>query len=183
VVLIPDRTRTKNDPLASVPITVLALDEYGYPVKGAEVELAVVDGGGKLPAAKVTTDASGTALVAYAPSRLTGLARIRATVKGPGTEEDVHTIAILQSPDGVAPQTASLPASGTEQDSRTGRNVERAPRRDADRTIGPRAWNAARFRRILRSGSKRSGARAGSTYGSSASARSGSPSSTTRGSS
>jgi hypothetical protein len=116
VVLVPDRTRTKNDPLASVPITVLALDEYGYPVKGAEVQLAVVDGGGKLPTAKVTTDASGTALVAYAPSRLTGLARIRATVKGPGTEEDVHTIAILQSPEGVAPQTEALPASGTEQD-------------------------------------------------------------------
>jgi hypothetical protein len=116
VLLVPDRTRTKNDPLASVPITVLALDEYGYPVKNAEVLLAVVDGGGKLPASKVTTDASGTALVTYAPSRLTGLARIRATVKGPGTTEDVHTIAILQSPDGVAPQTDALPASGTEQD-------------------------------------------------------------------
>jgi hypothetical protein len=116
VLLVPDRTRTKNDPLASVPITVLALDEYGYPVKGAEVLLEVVDGGGRLPTAKVTTDASGTALVAYAPSRLTGLARIRATVKGPGTTEDVHTIAILQSPEGVAPQTAALPPSGTEQD-------------------------------------------------------------------
>jgi hypothetical protein len=116
VVLVPDRTRTTNDPLDSVPITVLALDEYGYPVKDAEVLLAVVDGGGKLPAAKVATDASGTALVAYAPSRLTGLARIRATVKGPGSTEDVHTIAILQAPESVAPQTAALPASGTEQD-------------------------------------------------------------------
>jgi hypothetical protein len=80
------------------------------------VALAVVDGGGKLPAAKVTTDASGPALVAYTPSRLTGLVRIRATVKGPGTTEDVHTIAILQSPEGVAPRTATLPPSGTEQD-------------------------------------------------------------------
>jgi hypothetical protein len=116
VLLVPDRTRTTNDPLDAVPITVLALDEYGYPVRGAEVLLAVVDGGGKLPAAKVTTDASGTALVAYAPSRLTGLARVRATVKGLGSAEDVETIAILQVPEGATPAMAALPVSGTVED-------------------------------------------------------------------
>ena len=49
------RDRPPNDGLSSAMVTVLTLDEYGYPVGNIVVDLKVVGGDGTLPA-QVTTD-------------------------------------------------------------------------------------------------------------------------------
>jgi len=109
VLLFPSRDRLPNDGLSSSMVTVLTLDEYGYPVGNVAVALKVVDGDGTLPA-QVTTDASGMAQVHFTAGRGAGLTRIAATAQG-----ESAMIPMLLAPDQVATSYA-LPASGTAQD-------------------------------------------------------------------
>ena len=69
VLLFPSRDRLPNDGLSSAMVTVLTLDEYGYPVGNIAVGLKVVDGDGTLPA-QVTTDGSGMAQVHFTAGRV-----------------------------------------------------------------------------------------------------------------
>ena len=109
VLLFPSRDRLPNDGLSSAMVTVLTLDEYGYPVGNIAVGLKVVDGDGTLPA-QVTTDGSGMAQVHFTAGRGAGLVRIAASAQG-----ESAMIPMLLAPDQVATSYA-LPASGTAED-------------------------------------------------------------------
>jgi len=109
LLLFPSRDRLANDGLSSAMVTVLTLDEYGYPVGNVTVALKVVDGDGTLPA-QVTTDGSGMAQVHFTAGRGAGLTRIAATAQG-----ESAMIPMLLAPEQVATSYA-LPASGTAQD-------------------------------------------------------------------
>jgi hypothetical protein len=111
ILLVPTRTRTTNDALDAVPIFVLALDEYGYPVKGAEIALDVLAGGGRLPSDHVVTDETGMAEITYTPGTAPAIARIRGR-----TDKDASTIAILQVPADALPGWTGLPESGNGED-------------------------------------------------------------------
>lgn len=106
VLMFPSRDRMPNDGLSSAMLTILSLDEYGYPVGNVPIALKVMGGSGSIPA-QATTDASGMAQVHFTSGRKVGLARIAATAHG-------HTtmIPMLLAPDQIA-AGYSLPASGT----------------------------------------------------------------------
>ena len=106
VLLFPSRDRLPNDGLSSAMITVLTLDEYGYPVGNVPVGLSVAAGDGSIPA-QVTSDSSGLAQVYFTSGRGPGLSRI--TAKAGDT---AAMIPMLLAPDIVA-TTYTLPASGT----------------------------------------------------------------------
>ena len=108
VLMFPSRDRMVNDGLSSAMLTILSLDEYGYPVGNVPVALKVAAGSGSIPA-QATTDASGMAQVHYTAGRRAGLARISATAAGQTT-----SIPILLAPDSIA-AGYTLPASGTAQ--------------------------------------------------------------------
>jgi len=106
VLMFPSRERLPNDGLSSAMLTVLSLDEFGYPVANVPVELNVVSGEGSLPAS-TTTDNAGLAQVHFTAGRKPGLTILSATARG-------HTamIPVLLAPDKVA-QGYALPASGS----------------------------------------------------------------------
>jgi hypothetical protein len=107
VLMFPSRERMPNDGLSSAMLTILSLDEYGYPVGNVSVALKVTSGEGSLPA-KATTDGAGIAQVTFTSGRKAGLARIAATAHG-------HTtmIPLLLAPEKIA-QNYALPRSGSE---------------------------------------------------------------------
>jgi hypothetical protein len=84
--------------------TVLTLDEFGYPVGGVPVQLALLSGDGALPTA-VTTGDHGVGQVFYTAGRKPGLVAVRAI-----TDEDMAEVGVLQGPVSLA----SFPVSGTE---------------------------------------------------------------------
>lgn len=107
VLMFPSRDRMPNDGLSSAMMTILSLDEYGYPVGNVPVALNVVTGSGSIPAEAVT-DGSGMAQVHYTSGRRAGVARISATANGRTT-----MIPMLLAPNTIA-AGYRLPASGTE---------------------------------------------------------------------
>jgi len=107
VLVFPSRDRLPNDGLSSAMLTVLTLDEYGYPVSNIPVDLQVVAGEGSLPA-QATTDGSGMAQVHFTAGQKAGIARIAATAGGSSS-----VTPILLAPDKVA-QGYTLAASGSE---------------------------------------------------------------------
>lgn len=106
VLLFPAQIRLPNDGLSSTMLTVLSLDEFGYPVANTPVELKVVTGEGSLPAT-TTTDNAGIAQVHFTAGRKAGITTISASARG-------HTamIPMLLAPDKVAVDYV-LPASGS----------------------------------------------------------------------
>ena len=108
VLLFPSRDRLPNDGLSSAMITVLTLDEFGYPVSNVPVALKVVSGEGTLPA-QATTDGAGLAQVHFTAGRKAGVATISAGARG-------HTamIPLLLAPGKIAKDYA-LPASGSKE--------------------------------------------------------------------
>jgi len=106
LVLLPTVERLPNDGLSSAMLTVVAVDEFGYPVAGVPVTLQMVTGDGSLPSS-VTTNDAGIAQVYYTAGRGAGLVNIQAMAMG-------HTaaIGILQAPSAVAAELA-MPRSGT----------------------------------------------------------------------
>jgi hypothetical protein len=89
-------------------LTILALDEFGYPVANQDVQLQLISGEGKLPQT-ARTDASGMAQVHYTAGRKPGLIHIQATAEGRS-----NGAAILQAPSTLAPSLTDLPNSGTQ---------------------------------------------------------------------
>lgn len=81
LVVVPARSYVPHDAISTVPITIVPLDEYGYPVEGVEVELSVLRGGGSLPE-RTTTDAHGTSQLFYTSGREAGLACLEARAGG-----------------------------------------------------------------------------------------------------
>ena len=107
LLLFPSRERMPNDGLSSAMLTILSLDEYGYPVGNVPVALKVTSGEGSIPA-QATTDGAGLAQVHFTASRKAGLARIAATAHG-----QTAMIPMLLAPEQVAKGYA-LPPSGSE---------------------------------------------------------------------
>jgi hypothetical protein len=105
VVVLPADPRLPNDGISSTPLTLLAVDRYGYPVAGAEIALLVDAGGGKLPAT-ITTDANGLGRAFYTTSREPALVRLRATTQGRTAATALWQVPI------DAPAMPTLPRSG-----------------------------------------------------------------------
>jgi len=76
VILFPSRPALPNDGLSGTPVTIVTLDEFGYPVANVPVSLSL-SGEGSIPAS-VTTDESGLAQVNYTAGRAAGLVRVNA---------------------------------------------------------------------------------------------------------
>ena len=78
ILLVPSRTRVNNDGASSTLITVLSVDEFGYPVPNVAVGLKLTAGDGILPQ-QATTNAEGLAQVFYTAGRNAGLVTFEAT--------------------------------------------------------------------------------------------------------
>lgn len=109
LLMFPSRERMPADGLSSAMLTVLSLDEYGYPVGNVAVTLKTTSGDGSVPA-QATTDASGMAQVHFTSGRKPGITRISATAAGQTT-----TVPLLLAPDQIA-QGYALPVSGSAAD-------------------------------------------------------------------
>jgi len=84
VILVPEATQVRSDGVSEMPLRVITVDGYGYPVPNVDVTLSLRTGGGSLPES-VKTDANGLASVHYLAGREEFLVRIDAksrTVKG-----------------------------------------------------------------------------------------------------
>ncbi len=106
VVVIPQRDRLPPDGLSSTAVTVLAVDEFGYPVAGVPVGLTVLLGDGELPT-KAKTDDAGMAQVQYTAGRSVGLVKLRVEAAG-----RIQTVPLFQLPPDALPGL-TLPFSGT----------------------------------------------------------------------
>ena len=107
VVLFSSKARLPNDGLSSSLVTIVAVDEFGYPVPGVEVDLSVRGDLGSMPDT-VTTDSQGLAQVFYTAGRSAGVAHIvaKAGDYSSGT-------AIFQAPSDTTPGLI-LPTGGNE---------------------------------------------------------------------
>lgn len=92
LVVVPTRTRLPNDGLSSSTLTLLTLDEFGYPVADTELALELRSGDGQLPKT-ARTDATGIAQVTYTAGRSPALVHIE--VQGGGV---TRAIGLAQLP-------------------------------------------------------------------------------------
>jgi len=79
--MVPTRTRLPPDGLSGATITILTLDEFGYPVADTDLVLDLRSGDGQLPKS-AKTDASGIAQVTYTSGRTAGVVHIEASGGG-----------------------------------------------------------------------------------------------------
>jgi hypothetical protein len=107
VVILPTKGRLINDGLSSSMLTILTLDEFGYPVSDQDLEIQRVQGDGSIPET-ARTDSAGIAQVYYTAGRTPGVVQIQVQSAG-------HTAAVglLQLPTGAAEQL-TLPPSGSQ---------------------------------------------------------------------
>lgn len=68
LLVIPSKSRLPPDGLSSAMLTILSLDEFGYPVPNVPVDLSLALGDGSIPAS-ATTNAAGVAVVYYTAGR------------------------------------------------------------------------------------------------------------------
>lgn len=107
IVVVPARDRLQNDGLSSTMLTVLTLDEFGYPVVGVPLKVSLVQGDGKVPQQGKTND-SGVSQIYYTAGRAAGLVTIKVEAG-----DHTGTVSLLQAPAGVA-TAATLPPSGSD---------------------------------------------------------------------
>ncbi len=77
LLVIPSKLRLPPDGLSSAMLTILSLDEFGYPVPNVPVDLALGLGDGSVPTS-ATTNAAGVAVVYYTAGRKNSLVTIDA---------------------------------------------------------------------------------------------------------
>lgn len=106
VLALPTVDRLQPDGLSSTVLTLLAVDEFGYPVADVDLRLNLLRGDGKLPT-KAKTDASGIAQVQYTAGRETGLVKILVEAGDRATQ-----LGLLQMPADLAPGL-HVPFNGT----------------------------------------------------------------------
>jgi len=119
VVVLPGSERVTNDGQSTVVLSILSVDQYGYPVADQPVTLRLNSGDGRLPS-EVRTNSSGLATVTYAAGTKTGAVDIEAR------SGDLHGGAtLIQAPASVQ---IDLPVSGSQiyaqQDARLQRLVQ-----------------------------------------------------------
>lgn len=105
MVMVSQNDAVRNDGISSNLLTLVTLDEFGYPVANVPVDLEVRSGGGSLPAS-TTTGAFGLGQVFYTAGRDPGLVRVAATAG-----DRSITTAFLQLPGSV--EGPSVPVSGS----------------------------------------------------------------------
>ncbi|MEC8422565.1 MAG: Ig-like domain-containing protein, partial [Myxococcota bacterium] len=106
LVVLPTRQRLPPDGLSSTTLTVLAVDEYGYPVADVDLTVQAIQGDGQVPA-KATTGPDGVAQIVYTAGRASGVVNL-SVAAGP-----IATNAgLLQLPPD-AYRALVLPQSGT----------------------------------------------------------------------
>jgi hypothetical protein len=106
LVALSTRQRLPPDGLSSSTITVLALDEFGYPVADVPLALSMIHGDGQLPK-KADTGPNGVAQFFYTAGRAPGLVNIFIQ-----TGNRAGNIGLMQLPPAAAPDLI-LPRSGT----------------------------------------------------------------------
>lgn len=106
VIVFSSKARLPNDGLSSSLITIVAVDEFGYPVPGVPVDLSVLGDLGNLPDS-VTTDSQGLAQVFYTAGRQAGIAHILAKAGAFSSGA-----AIFQAPQATSPGMV-LPMGGS----------------------------------------------------------------------
>ncbi len=107
VVIVPARTVVPNDGTSTTSLTVLTVDQYGYPVPNVPVALKIERGDGNVPTT-ATTNAYGLAQVTYTSGRKADLVKV-AVAAG----DHVAQQALFQVPDVLKP--VALPFSGSEE--------------------------------------------------------------------
>ncbi len=108
LVVVPSKSWLPADGISSAMLAVYAVDIYGYPVAGAELDLAVERGEGSVPKT-ATTNEHGVAQVFYTAGQTTSMVRIRASI---GDRTSVGTM--VQGIAGL--QGWAIPQSGTATD-------------------------------------------------------------------
>jgi len=89
---VPTRTRLPPDGLSSSTLTILTLDEFGYPVADTELTFDLRSGDGQLPKT-AQTDATGIAQVTYTAGRTPGVVHVE--VQGGGV---TRALGLVQLP-------------------------------------------------------------------------------------
>lgn len=107
LVVVPTRQRLAPDGLSSTTLSVLAVDEYGYPVADVGLAIQAIQGDGQVPT-KATTGPDGIAQVSYTAGREPGLVNLWIAAGPLATN-----VGLLQLPPDAADGVV-LPRSGTE---------------------------------------------------------------------
>jgi len=97
VVVLASRRRLPNDGLSSSMLTIIPVDEFGYPVAGVPVSIKVAKGEGGIPDTAKTGD-MGIAQVHYTAGRQAGVVNIQVEAGGHRSG-----LALLQLPFDVSP--------------------------------------------------------------------------------
>jgi hypothetical protein len=108
LVVVQTRDRLAPDGLSSATFSVLAVDEYGYPVADVDLSIQAIQGDGQVPA-KASTGPDGIAQVSYTAGRTPGLVNLWI-----GAGPLATNAGLLQLPPGVA-EGVALPRSGTSE--------------------------------------------------------------------
>ncbi|MSP56377.1 MAG: hypothetical protein EXR69_12360 [Myxococcales bacterium] len=95
VLVISGTNRLANDGATSVLLTVMSVDQYGYPVGNIPVNLRLISGDGALPSS-TTTGPDGTARVYYTAGRKAQTVSIEATAN-----DATAAITLVQAPTGL----------------------------------------------------------------------------------
>jgi hypothetical protein len=106
LVIVPTRQRLAPDGLSSTTLSVLAVDEYGYPVADVDLAIQAIQGDGQVPT-KATTGPDGIAQLSYTAGRQPGLVNLWIAAGPLATN-----VGLLQLPPEAA-EGLALPASGT----------------------------------------------------------------------
>lgn len=75
LVVVGTRDRLAPDGLSSATLSVLAVDEYGYPVADVDLAITTIQGDGQVPA-KASTGPDGIAQISYTAGRSPGLVNL-----------------------------------------------------------------------------------------------------------
>lgn len=106
LIVIPNVDRLPNDGLSSSMLTVVSVDEFGYPVADVPIAVKVLSGDGSIPST-ATTNSAGIAQVYYTAGRNPGIIQIEVR-----TGNHVGGAALLQAPPEIA-SGLRMPRSGT----------------------------------------------------------------------
>lgn len=121
IVLLPTRTRLPPDGLSGSRLTILTLDEFGYPVADTPLSLSLVSGDGQLPT-KAKTDDNGVAQVTYTAGRTPGPVHVKVVAGG-------HTrgFGLVQLPQDAPGELSLDPAEGPPTESQRRKAAAWAP--------------------------------------------------------
>ncbi|MFT7519547.1 MAG: hypothetical protein ACI9MC_001689, partial [Kiritimatiellia bacterium] len=105
ILLLPHRDVVPADGASATRVTVIGVDEFGYPIPNLDIDLAVESGDGSVPPT-VRTDDNGMGLIYYTSGSGSGLVRLRVS-----SGNRTGAVSMVQATKSI---TATVPTSGTE---------------------------------------------------------------------